>query len=208
MYTGNKNKKRNRNLFFRFLSGMMLLLLLVAIGTGCAFAGDGNAEEEEEASFDFGELASGFRAHCARVYIHAQSADGKMPGVGDFDDDINHERPTAVGGYWWDDNHVIIPDQGLQDRFIRMIEVGSADADAVYPARVAGRFVRLQAVLLEVLPDADGGMPAAAPLEFLDGDVNETVVMSYAWDEGEWRVRADSGGLGASSRSDSGVEMI
>ncbi len=199
----------SKNLFCRVLPGAALLTLLWAFGAGAAFAGDGGNDEDggDGAAFDFAELASAFQPHCARVYIHARSADGDMPGVGGFDADINHERPTPVGGYWWDDTHVVIPDQGLQDRFIRAIEAGPADADALYPARVAGRFIRLQAVLLEVLPGPDGGRPDAVPLEFVDGDVNETLSLSYVWDEGEWRVKADSG-LGASSRSDSGVEMI
>lgn len=188
-----------------------LALTLFCLGHEALRAGDGESVEVgvDDATDDveFITLARDFRKHCARVYIYGKSYAGDFPSVGDVGDDIRHERPTPVGGYWWDDHHVIIPDLVLQDRFIRSIEIGVPGTDAVYPARVAGRFVKLQAVLLEVLEDGGGVLPAAAPIEFIDGDIEDAVALSYVWHEGEWRVKADSA-LGASSLSDSDIEFV
>lgn len=161
--------------------------------------------EEGEEHIAFADMAEAFRSHCVRVYIHGKSHDGNTPAIGEFGEDIRYERPTPVGGYWWDEKHVIIADPVLQDYYIRFIEVALPGSDKLYPARVAGRFLQLEAILLEVEPDADGSRPVAAPLQFADGEVEEAVTLSYGWSSGQWRVSAD-GGLGKSSLSDSGNE--
>lgn len=195
------------------LCGLLAAILLTLAMTAAHAApendtADGEKDEAgEEADIDFQQLTHEFRAHCARVLIHARSADGETPSVGDFGDDIKHERPTAIGGYWWDENHIVIPDQGVQDKYIRSVEVGTPGSEKYYPGRIAGRFVRLQAVLVEVLPDENGDLPEASPLEFIDGDLDEAISVTYSWDEGEWRIKADVG-LGVSSQSDSGIDMV
>ncbi len=194
-----------RLLFDRFLPRALLaatLLFCCAVTTAPA-ADDADAEPEA----DFLELADAFRDHCVRVRIQAQSFNGEMPAVGAFADDIRHERPTLLGGYWWDDDHVILPDQGLHDRFIQSMAISPPGSDKTYPARLAGRFVSLRAVLLEVLPDENGDTPEAAPLDFIDGDIDAAFLFAYAWEDGEWRVKTDTG-LGAMTVADDGVETI
>lgn len=88
-----------------------------------ASIGDGDGDGDDEPEFVFPALAEAFRDHCVRVFVHARSDDGRSPTTLTFDEDIRHERPTPIGGYWWDDRHVVIPDPVIQDRFIRSIEV-------------------------------------------------------------------------------------
>lgn len=201
----------HRLFFLPVFKGLLMAVLIALAMTTAHAAPDNGAEEkhaaDEEADIDFSQLARDFRKHCVRVFIHGRSADGVTPATGDFSDDIKHERPTSIGGYWWDENHAIIPDQGVQDRFIRSVEIGLPGNEKLYPGRIAGRFVRLQAVLIEVLPDADGELPPSTPLEFVDGDLEEAISIAYSWDEGEWSIKVDSG-LGVSSQSDSGIEMV
>lgn len=175
----------------------------VVPGTGTHPATPERGEGEEDIAF--AELAEAFRDHCVRVYIHGKSHEGNTPTVGEFGEDIRYERPTPVGGYWWDERHVVIADPVLQDYYIRSIEISLPGSEKRYPARVAGRFLKLEAILLKVEPDADGTLPEAVPLQFVDGDVEEAITLSYGWASGEWRVSADSG-LGTSSLSDSGRE--
>ncbi len=163
--------------------------------------------EGEEESVLFSQLASQFRQHCLRVYIHAKSYEGKKPAVGDFGDDVTYERPTPVGGYWWDDRHVIIPDTGLQNQFINFIEIQAPGFDDFYPARIAGTFVKLQALLLEVLPKDDGDILLPHPLEFTDGDIEEASLLTYLWEDGAWRIKLGTG-LGKSAITDDGDETI
>ena len=171
-------------------------------------AASADSEEDGEApDVIFSELADSFRKHCVRVYLQARSSEGKTPTLGDFDADIKHERPTALGGYWWDDTHVILPDPGIQDRFIRYIEVGVPGSEKLYPARFAGRFLRLQAILLKVEKNEKGDFPESHPLEFFDGDADEALSLSYGFDQGDWRIKAGTG-LGSSSLGDSGVETV
>ena len=182
---------------------MMLLALVVRAGEPEFPATD----EQSAAGVTMQELGALFRRHCVRVHIHGKSASGKFPTVGEFNNDITNERPTLVGGYWWDDSHVVIEDPVIHDRYIRQIEVALPDSDVLYPARVAGRFVRLPAILLEVLPGPDGKMPKATPLRFEDGDIEEAIVLSYGWEAGEWRIKADAG-IAASAVSDAGLETV
>lgn len=165
------------------------------------------APAAETVDIDLPDLVAAFRKHCVRVYIQGKTHEGKPPAVGDFAADIGNERPTPVGGYWWDDRHVVIEDIGIQDQFIHSVEIGLPFTDHRYPARIAGRFVKLQAILLEVLPGEEGVMPQSFPLEFVDGDIEEAGLLSYLWEDGDWRIKADVG-LGASAISDSGVETV
>lgn len=166
---------------------------------------DGAVEEEEAPVF--ADLAKLFRSHCVRVFLSSRPSEGKRPDTSSFSEDIRHERPTFLGGYWWDDKHVIVPDPVIQDRFIGSIEVQLPGGDKRYPARLAGRFVKLQALLLEVGQDENGNAPEAHPLEFIDGDLDEALLFAYEWDEGEWRVIAKTG-LGTSAMSDDGAETV
>lgn len=162
---------------------------------------------DDKTRTSFPELARRFRNHCVQVYVHAKSDQGVSPPVGVFAEDIKHERPTPIGGYWWDDNHVVIPDQVLQDRYIRAIELSLPDSGTLYPARVAGRFQTLQAVLLEVLPNEDGRRPRSTPLSFTDGDLEDSYVFSYEWLDGEWRIKAKSG-ISGSTLSDADTQIV
>lgn len=161
----------------------------------------------DEPELELPQLINIFRPHCVRVYIHGKTHEGKYPTVGDFSDDIRHERSTPVGGYWWDERHVIVADPVLPDHFISYVEVGLPNSTELYPAKVVGRFIKLQAMLVEVLPNKDGEMPEAHPLEFTDWDEQEASVLSYLWEEGEWRVASDPG-LGTPAVSDSGIHTI
>lgn len=166
---------------------------------------------EEGAGLDedilFADAAESFRRHCVRVYIHAKSHAGKTPQVGEFALDLQNERPTLVGGYWWDSSHVLIEDPVLGDDFVRDIEIGLPKSDRRFPARVAGRFVKLQAMLLEVLPDSDGETAPAQPLVFVDGEPGDGGVLSYVWNEGEWRIRLEPD-AGGSEITDAGIETM
>lgn len=185
------------------LSRFRLALCVLLAATFFPFA----ATAGEDDGVDFVPLAEGFRKHCVQVAIHGQSAEGKAPDTGGLDKDIKGERPTLVGGYWWDERHVVIADPVIQDRFIRDIEIGLPFSDARFRARVAGRFVKLRATLLEVLPGPGGVLPQAFPLEFVDADPDETILLSYVWKNGQWRIRGDSG-PGSRAVSDAGVETV
>jgi hypothetical protein len=181
-------------------------MLAAAVLTLCAlFPAPGG---EQPKSMPPPGFAREFRKHCVQVYVRAKTADGKPPAVGTFKDDLLNERPTRLGGYWWDEKHVLVEDAGLTGKFIRSIEIALPGGGERWPARVAARFERLQAMLLEVLPAGDGGLPAAAPLEFTRSrfDFDGHFVASYAWD-GEWRVRLD-GALGVRSWEDGGAETL
>ncbi len=172
--------------------GMLAALtaaLAICLAPLPAFAGEPSGDEEEQIDFD--ALANVFRKHCVRVYVNGKSHAGKTPSVGDFASDIGNERPTLLGGYWWDDRHVIVEDPVIHDRYIRSVEIGLPFSDHRYPARVAGRFVKIPALLIEVLPGEGGLLPQAFPLEFADGDPEEAPALSYVWDNGEWRIRGD-----------------
>lgn len=183
---------------------IVVAVLSCVLAASSAFA----AQFDESLDFvTFSEVAGAFRKHCVRVSIHGRTYRGKAPETEEFAVDIANERPTLVGGYWWDDRHVVIEDPGLQDHFIRSIEIGLPFSDLRFPARVAGRFVKLQAILLEVLPGDNDSLPQAFPLEFVDGDIDEAVVLTYLWDAGEWRIQANPG-LGASAVTDSGTETV
>ncbi len=186
----------------------VLLACVIAVAALTRASGSDRPEGGQDGEPDilFAEAAELFRPHCVRVFIHAKSHAGKMPEVGEFAVDLQNERPTLVGGYWWDANHVVIEDPVLQDEYIRDIEISAIGSDQRFPAKVAGRFVKLQAILLEVLPDDEGEMPAAAPLKFVDGEPEEGAILSYGWTEGEWRIVLDSGG--ASEITDAGAETM
>lgn len=161
--------------------------------------------ERDASDIEFSRIAETFRGHCVRVYVQGKSHNGKLPPVGEFAGDILAERPTLVGGYWWDDRHVVVEDQGLQDDYIRSIEISPSGSDTRYPARVAGRFVKMRAALLEVLPDTGGLLPKADPLVFADGDPNDAYIFTYLFRDGEWQVETE-GCLGAMALTDSGRE--
>ena len=163
--------------------------------------------EPEKPELVLAEVANAFRKHCVRVFVHGKSHDGNLPQVGVFANDIRNERPTLVGGYWWDDTHIVIEDPVLHDHYIRNIEISLPYSDTRYQAKVAGRFTRLQAILLEVLPGEAGIMPQSFPLEFIDGDIESGVVLTYGWRNGEWGITADAG-LGASTIADEGMETV
>ncbi len=152
---------------------------------------------------EFASLADGFRRHCVKVFIHLTSHRGETTDQPGGVDNLQNERPTLTGGYWWTDRYVILADPMIQDHHIRAVEVGQPFSERRYPARVAGRFVKLQATLLEVLPDEDGSLPNAQPLELVDGDADEGLVLSYGWNEGDWRISANRG-LSPPSFTDSG----
>ncbi len=164
-------------------------------------------EDNTEDTVLFSQLASQFRQHCLRVYIHAKSHEGKKPAVGDFGDDVTYERPTPIGGYWWDERHVVIPDTGLQSQFVNFIEIQAPGFDDFYPARIAGTFVKLQALLLEVLPNGRGETLLPHPLEFIDGDIEEASLLTYLWEDGAWRIKLGTG-LGKSAITDDSDETI
>ena len=185
----------------RFVFGVLVAACILAAQTANSAYGG----EDEEKAPSAAELAESFRKHCVRVYVNGKSHNGSAPSVGEFAADIRNERSTPIGGYWWDERHVVIEDPTLQDNFIRSIEIGLPFSDLRFPARVAGRFVKLQAILLEVLPGEDGISPQAFPLQFVDGDIEKSVIASYQWDRGEWRIEAD-GGLGPQAISDAGAE--
>lgn len=164
------------------------------------------AEEDDKPDLLLADIADEFRKHCVQVYIHGKSHDGKLPTTGSFANNVRNERPTLVGGYWWDDRHIVIEDPVLQDDFIRDIEIAVPGSPTRYPATIAGRFIKLQAILLEVQPAADGFLPPSHPLTFVDGDVDECAVLAYEWNLGSWGLTADSG-LGQTTLTDDGVEM-
>ena len=203
--------RRAHSLFSRsapsaFFAACLLFFLAAAPGWATTSKKDAGDDAAKGATVT-DDAIERFRRHCVRVYIHGKSHEGKAPAVGDFGDDIRYERPTPVGGYWWDDNHVLIDDPVLQDQYIRYIEISLPNSDKLYSARVAGRFVKLQAMLLEVLPDEDGKTPEAVPLQFEDGFLEDAMVLGYVWDEGEWRIVIDSG-IGTAAVSDSGRETV
>lgn len=184
------------------LTAAALLLFAICAAPSCP-AIDLNRHGDEEVIF--AELAGTFRKHCVQVYINAKSYDGVFPPHANIANDVRNERATTAGGYWWDDRHVIIEDPVLQDQFIRSVEIGLPYSDRRYQARIAGRFVNLQAILLEVLPGEDGIMPQAFPLAFVDGDVEEAVVMAYGWSYGTWGVGAGTA-FGSVFLDDAGIE--
>ncbi|MCC8179974.1 MAG: hypothetical protein LIP23_03560, partial [Planctomycetes bacterium] len=179
-----------------------LPLMLAALLASASSAATG-----ETIDIDLPTLADSFRRHCVKVYITAKTHAGKNTPVGGYAEDIINERQSPIGGYWWDDNHVIIEDDGLQDRFIRSIEVSMPFSEKRYPARLAGRFVNIQAALLEVLPDEDGEYPAAMPLFFRDGALDKAAIVSYTYANGEWQIRTE-GGAGKTAVSDGGDETV
>lgn len=209
---------KSRRFFPGLFAGPFLCMALIALvlATPAGFADDTDEQEIREDKFltlvdepelDLPQLANIFRPHCVRVYIHGKTHEGKYPTVGDFADDIRHERSTPVGGYWWDERHVVIADPVLPDHFIRYVEVGLPASPKLYRAKVVGRFIKLQAMLLEVLPDENGELPEAHPLEFIEWEDQEASVLSYVWDEGEWRIASDPG-LGTPTVSDTGVHAV
>ncbi len=165
------------------------------------------SDGDDEPDIVFAEVAEAFRDHCVRVFIHGRSNEGRSPTTLTFDEDIRHERPTPIGGYWWDERHVVIPDPVIQDRFIRSIEVQVPNDTAIYRARIVGRFIKLHALLIEVMPDREGNYPVAKPLQFSDGDLDEALAFSYAFSEGNWCIGA-KGGLGEAALTDEGVETV
>lgn len=192
--------------------GLLLLCLscLPASGqtaNGLDFETVSGLEGDEKPEIILADLATTFRKHCVKVYIHGKSHDGNLPTVGAFANDIRNERPTLVGGYWWDDKHIVIEDPVIHDRYIRNIEISLPYSDVRYQARIAGRFVKLEAMLLEVLPGEAGIMPQSFPLDFVDGDLETSVVLTYEWKHGDWGITADSG-LGASVITDDGRELV
>ncbi len=171
-----------------------------------------SAEEDEDDDEDKPDIhaidvAAAFRPSCVRVAVYTRPHDGTLPPVGEYRTDLRYERPTLVGGYWWNDTHVIIPDDGLQDQYIDYIEVQTEEGGPRYDAAVVGRFLLLQAILLEVLPDEDGRLPDPHPLAFADGDPEDGLTVKYVWDEGEWRLRI-GGGVSGISFSDDGLETL
>ncbi len=179
----------------------IVLFLCLCVSWSCLLSA---ADTDEP---DFSTLAVAFRKHCVRVYIHGKTFEGRDPAVGELATDITNERPTPVGGYWWDERHVIIEDPVLQDQFIRSIEIGLPYSDQRYPARVAGRFVSIPAILLEVLPGESDIMPQAFPLQFDDGDLEDCLALSYVWDHGEWRIRGDMWAGPVSMNDEGSVDM-
>lgn len=197
---------------------LLLLFSFLASGTPAAGADDSASAvavedaaerlmEDDDEDVIFADLARRFRKHCVQVSLYGRPSDGQRPATSSLEEDMRHERPTLFGGYWWDDRHVVIPDPVIQDRFVGYIEVRLPGEETVYPARIAGRFVKLQALLLEVDADEKGVHPEAHPLEFIDGDLDEALMFAYEWDEGEWRVVAKTG-MGTSALGDDGVETV
>ncbi len=161
---------------------------------------------ENEKELDAPEVAAGFRKHCVQVYLTAKSADGTAPSLGNFASDIANLRSSRFGGYWWSRRMVLMEDPGLDDRFIHSIEISTPDSGERWPARLAGRFHRLQAILLEVQPNENGDLPEANPLTFLDKPYEDKhAVCAYSWNGGEWKVMVGPG-LSTHSFSDSGME--
>ena len=180
--------------------GAFLLFVLFVAASICKAA-------DTKEPVEFGPVADAFRKHCVQVYVHAAAFEGKPPAVGGFADDIANERPTLIGGYWWDERHVIVEDPVLQDQFIHSLEIAPPSSGMRYPARVAGRMIAVPAMILEVLPDEDGALPQAFPLRFADGDVKKSMVLSYGWDHGAWRVAGDGWG-GTRTLADDGVRAM
>ncbi|MDR1520413.1 MAG: hypothetical protein LBU23_09775, partial [Planctomycetota bacterium] len=147
----------------RFL--LLLCLILAALAPSPRAAGLEQPEdmEAEEATYSV-KLAEMFRRHCVRVSLWVKSDAGELPEANGMAEDVRNERPTRLGGYWWDEKRIIVEDPIISDQFVREIEIGLPGSDIRWPARVAGRFVNLPALLLEVLPDASGRLPAAFPL--------------------------------------------
>lgn len=199
-----------RKLLPLFLLVPVLTLSFAFAEERTAVADDAVAPLYDETEYPDGldvDVARDFRLHCVRVFVSGRPFDGQRPATASFDEDIRNERPTPLGGYWWDETHVVVPDPVIQDRFIDYIEVQLPSGGTRYPARVAGRFVKLQALLLEVGPDADGDYPEAHPLEFVDGPLDEAFVLSYGLSDGEWRIVA-GGGLDESALNDNDVVTI
>lgn len=165
------------------------------------------ADGKDDIDIDLPVLVDAFRKHCVKVYVHAKTHNGKSPTTGDFADDIRNERPTLFGGYWWDERHVVMPDPVIADDFVRNVEIGVPFSERRYPARIAGRFANVEAMLLEVLPGEDGVPPRARPLSFEDGDIEKAVILGYEWDRGEWRVKAHAA-VGAAGITDGGLETV
>lgn len=157
---------------------------------------------------DFAEFVDEFMTHCVQVRVFGKSDEGEMPTVGDFAADIVNERPTLLGGYWWDRRTVLASDVGIADRFIRSIEISLPGSDKRWPARLKGRFHKMAAVLVEVLPDAEGTLPDSNPLSFLTLPYHEyACVANYGWEDDEWRLSLE-GSLGAVTYNEHGAERI
>lgn len=179
---------------------------IIALALVLLFPAAGRAGEAGDADFDPAEFAGEFRRHCVQVHVFGKSDDGQTPTVGDFAADIANARATLFGGYWWDAQTVLVGDPGIDDRFIHAVEIGLPGGEERWPARVKGRFHRLQAVLLEVLPNEEGGYPAAAPLRFgVVPYTDDHIVATYGWKGGEWRLSLD-GAVGSPAYNDAGAE--
>lgn len=185
-----------------------VVLLLIGIFSASSYSADKDAGLFDD-SRKAADLASSLRKHSVKVFIHAKTDNGDSPSVGGFESDISNERPTRLGGYWWDADTVIIEDPVLPDRFIRRIEISPDGEDARYPAEVAGRFLSIPAILLRVLPDKTGLLPKSEPLVFQSSpdllDVAATAV--YGFDTDRWNIRL-TGGPGTFFLSEGGVECF
>lgn len=188
-----------------FLQRTLLPVLFAFLCIG-AFSPVRAADKDKEKELDVAAVAAGFRKHCVQVYLTVKRADGTAPSLGNFAADIANLRPSRFGGYWWGRRMVLMEDPGLDDRFIRSIEISTPDSTEKWPARLAGRFHRLQAILLEVLPDENGDFPEAHPLVFLNQPYDdEHAVCTYSWTGGEWKVSI-AGGIATHQFSDAGME--
>ena len=164
------------------------LVAILALAMAGAIAAEPPAPEPEGTSA--AELAERFRPHCVKVFLHLGSHGGEYPEPGPHDpaEDIRNERPTLLGGYWWDERRIIVEDPIIADRFIRSVEIGAPGSDRRYPARLAGCFLKLPAILLEALPDSAGDLPESVPLRFADESDGEVFSLAYAWRLDKWLI--------------------
>ncbi len=181
-------------------AGTIALTILLACQSAIVRAGD------EKPEIEAAKIAAAFRKHCVQTYFYYRTDDGDTPSVGEVAADIANRRSTPYGGYWWDDKTILVGDPGVGDRFIRSVEIAVPGSEERYPARVAGRFQKLQALLLEVQPNDLGEFPQAHPVRFDNSPLPDAnAVVAYHWDNGEWRLTV-GGPIAADSFNDAGAQ--
>lgn len=142
----------------------------------CVCAAVGAARAADDADGDGGpkpvpaaEILDKMMPRAVRVFVAVRRDDGLMPEQAPFNIDMLNERPTAVGGYWWDaEGRVVVTDPILPGGFVRHIRLelktGGGEAVAV-PAVVDGYHPTARLLLLK----PRGPLPAGvvpAPLAF------------------------------------------